>query len=157
MFLLEIDTGLETIVDRCLVVGFDHVSTSSRDVDRLTEFYRRVFGIEPLPGFPMIGPGGRKIVLIPLANGTTLQATEVDLAEAPALLSPAAAVFYGTARFDHASFLATDSEAFEELRSRLVAEEASTGEVHGFGSQKFFAFRDPDGYLAEVVVNSVVE
>ena len=136
-----------------LVVGFDHVSTVSRDVDRLTDFYRRVFGIEPLPGFPMVGPGGRKLVLIPLASGTTLQATEVDLAEAPELLAPPAAAFYGTARFDHASFLAADEEAFDELRTRLVAEAATTGDVATFGSQRYFAFRDPDGYLAEVVVN----
>jgi len=137
-----------------LVSGFDHVSTASRDVDRLTEFYRRVFGLEPLPGFPLLGADGRKVVLIPMSSGTTLQATEVELADAPQLLSPPAAVFYGTARFDHASFRAVDETSFEELRSRLISEGASTGEVRTFGTQRFFAFHDPDGYLAEVVVNS---
>lgn len=140
-------------MSRALVSGFDHVSTSSRDVDRLTEFYRSIFGIEPLTGFPRVGGDGRKIVLIPLSSGTTLQATEVALGDAPELLTPPAAVFYGTARFDHASFRATDMEAFDELLARLVAAGASTGDVREFGTQRFFAFRDPDGYLAEVVVN----
>jgi catechol 2,3-dioxygenase-like lactoylglutathione lyase family enzyme len=138
-----------------LVTGFDHVSTASADVDRLTAFYKRIFGLEPLPGFPLLGGDGRKIVLIPLPNGTTLQATEVALPAAPDLLNPPAAVFYGTARFDHASFLATDPGAFDELLSRLIAEGASTGEVRTFGSQRFFAFTDPDGYRAEVVVNGL--
>jgi catechol 2,3-dioxygenase-like lactoylglutathione lyase family enzyme len=138
-----------------LISGFDHVSTASRDVDRLTEFYRRIFNIEPMPGFPLVGADGRKIVLIPLSSGTTLQATEVNLADAPDLLNPPAAVFYGTARFDHASFRATTEAAFNELRTRLMAEEASTGEVREFGTQRFFAFRDPDGYLAEVVLHAV--
>jgi catechol 2,3-dioxygenase-like lactoylglutathione lyase family enzyme len=138
---------------QALVTGFDHVSTSSGDVDRLTEFYRSIFGIEPLPGFPRVGADGRKIVLIPLASGTTLQATEVALADAPDILSPPGAIFYGTARFDHASFRATDAAAFDELLARLVAAGASTGDVREFGTQRFFAFRDPDGYLAEVVVN----
>jgi catechol 2,3-dioxygenase-like lactoylglutathione lyase family enzyme len=138
-----------------LVSGFDHVSTASKDVDRLTDFYQRVFGLDPLPGFPLTGADGRKIVLIPLPNGTTLQATEVALPTAPELLTPPGAVFYGTARFDHASFLATDGAAFDELLSRLVAEGASTGEVRTFQHQRFFAFTDPDGYRAEVVVNGL--
>jgi catechol 2,3-dioxygenase-like lactoylglutathione lyase family enzyme len=136
-----------------LVTGFDHVSTSSKDVERLTEFYRRVFGLEPLPGFPMATPDGRKIVLIPLPNGTTLQATEVALPDAPPTLVPPAAVFYGTARFDHASFLARDGAAFDDLLARLLAESATTGDIRTFGKQRYFAFTDPDGYLAEVVVN----
>ncbi len=139
---------------RALVSGIDHVSTASRDVDRLTDFYRRIFGIEPMAGFPRVGGDGRKIVLIPLASGTTLQATEVALSEAPELLDPPGAVFYGTARFDHASFRASDVAAFDELRNALMAEGASAGEVHTFGTQRFFAFVDPDGYRAEVVVNA---
>jgi catechol 2,3-dioxygenase-like lactoylglutathione lyase family enzyme len=138
-----------------LVSGFDHVSTASADVDRLAEFYQRIFGLDPLPGFPLTGGDGRKIVLIPLPNGTTLQATEVALPAAPELLNPPAAVFYGTARFDHASFLATDPASFDELLSRLVADGASTGDVRTFGTQRFFAFTDPDGYRAEVVVNGL--
>lgn len=140
-------------MSRALVSGIDHVSTSSRDVDRLTDFYRDIFGIEPLDGFPRVGADGRKVVLIPLSSGTTLQATEVDLGKAPDVLDPPGAVFYGTARFDHASFRATDVEAFDELLASLVSAGASTGDVREFGTQRFFAFRDPDGYLAEVVVN----
>ena len=138
-----------------LVSGFDHVSTASGDVDRLAAFYQRIFGLDPLPGFPLTGGDGRKIVLIPLLNGTTLQATEVALPTAPDLLTPPAAVFYGTARFDHASFLATDPAAFDELLGKLVSEGASTGDVRVFGQQRFFAFTDPDGYRAEVVVNGL--
>ncbi len=143
-----------SVVSGPLVSGFDHVSTASRDVDRLTAFYRDIFGIEPLPGFPMVTPDGRKIVLIPLTSGTTLQATEVALPEAPEVMSPPAAVFYGTARFDHASFRATNTAAFDEVRSRLMGGGHSSGEIRSFGTQRFFAFTDPDGYIAEVVVNA---
>ena len=136
-----------------LVTGFDHVSTASRDVDALIEFYRANFGIEPAPGFPVVGPDNRKFVLIPLSNGTMLQATEVSLPDSPAVLTPPGAVFYGTARFDHASFRARDAEAFEDARARLMACGASTGEVRSFGTSRFFAFTDPDGYIAELVVN----
>ena len=142
-------------VNTAFVTGFDHVSTASANVDRLIEFYQRIFGLDPLPGFPITGADGRKIVLIPLPNGTTLQATEVALPGAPEVLMPPTAVFYGTTRFDHASFRATDGAAFDVLLSRLVAEGASTGDVRTFQQQRFFAFTDPDGYLAEVVVNGL--
>jgi catechol 2,3-dioxygenase-like lactoylglutathione lyase family enzyme len=102
-----------------LVSGFDHVSAASTDADRLTDFYRRVFGLEPVPGFPLTGADGRKIVLIPLPNGTTLQATEVALPNAPDPLTPPTAVFYATARLDHASFLATDGYKAEVVVNGL--------------------------------------
>ena len=134
-----------------LVAGFDHIATATRDVDRLVEFYKDIFGIEPLSGFPMMGRDGRKIALFPLGDGPMLQAVEVGPVVAPELLDPPAAVFYGKARFDHASFRAADETAFEELRARLMGAGASDGSVIEAGPLRFFRFTDPDGWLAEVV------
>ena len=134
-----------------LLAGIDHVATATADLDRLIDFYRDNFDLEPMTGFPLTGGDGRRIVLIPLADGITLQAVEVETLPAPELLSPPGAVFFGVSRFDHCSFRASSEEAFETVRSRLMTAGASEGSVLSSGALRFFRFTDPDGWFAEVV------
>ena len=68
-----------------LLAGIDHVATANADLDRLIDFYRDNFDLEPMTGFPLTGGDGRRIVLIPLADGITLQAVEVATLPAPEL------------------------------------------------------------------------
>ena len=136
-----------------LLAGIDHVATATADIDRLVSFYRENFELEPLTGFPLTGGDGRRIVLIPLADGIMLQAVEVESLPAPTPLSPPGAIFFGVSRFDHCSFRASSEEAFETLRTTLMASGASEGQVHSSGALRFFRFTDPDGWFAEVVWN----
>lgn len=134
-----------------LLAGLDHVATATAELDRLIAFYRDNFDLEPMAGFPLTGADGRRIVLIPLADGIMLQAVEVASLPAPPPLSPPGAIFFGVSRFDHCSFRATSEESFETLRTRLMAAGASDGNVLSSGPLRFFRFTDPDGWFAEVV------
>lgn len=134
-----------------LLAGLDHVATATADLDRLIAFYRDNFDLEPMAGFPLTGGDGRRIVLIPLADGIMLQAVEVASLPAPPPLSPPGAIFFGVSRFDHCSFRAASEESFETLRTRLMGAGASDGNVLSSGPLRFFRFTDPDGWFAEVV------
>jgi catechol 2,3-dioxygenase-like lactoylglutathione lyase family enzyme len=134
-----------------LVGGFDHLSTATADLDAALAFYKSIFDLDPLPGFPLQLPDGRRIAVLPVGAGPVFQLIESDSLTLPPVVDPPTAFFYGTSRFDHASFAATDEAAFEELRRRLVDAKASEGKILEAAGQRFFAFRDPDGWLAEVV------
>jgi len=134
-----------------LVSGFDHLSTATANLDAALAFYKDIFGLEPLPGFPLALPDGRRIAVLPVGSGPVFQLIESDVVDPPSLVNPPSAFFYGSIRFDHASFAASDEDAFEELRQRLIAAGASEGNVQEAAGQRFFAFRDGDGWLAEVV------
>jgi len=137
-----------------LVAGFDHIATSTANLDAALAFYKRIFGLDPLPGYPVTAPDGRRLAAIRVGSGPVLQLVETAKVQAPELVAPPGAVFYGSMRVDHASFAAADEASFEELRKRLIDEGASKGEVIDFGKSRFFAFKDPDGWLAEVVLQA---
>jgi len=134
-----------------LVGGFDHLSTATADLDASLAFYKSIFDLDPLPGFPLPLPDGRRIAVLPVGSGPVFQLIESDSVTPPALVDPPTAFFYGRMRFDHASFAAADEAAFEELRRRLIDANASEGKILEAAGQRFLAFRDPDGWLAEVV------
>jgi hypothetical protein len=54
-------------------------------------------------------------------------------------------------RFDHASFAAAAEASFDELRRRLVDAGACDGVIAEVAGQQLITFKDPDGWLAEVV------
>lgn len=136
-----------------LVAGFDHLSTATADLDAALAFYKDIFDLEPFPGFPLPLPDGRRIAVLPVGAGPgpVFQLIESASVEAPPRVQPPTAFFYGSMRFDHASFAATDEASFDELRVRLMAAGASEGHILEAAGQRFFAFIDPDGWLAEVV------
>lgn len=61
---------------------------------------------------------------------------------------------FGRGRLDHFGLRAASFEAFEEIRRRLMAAEASDGFVTDFGPVLSIFFTDPDGLEGEVCVAS---
>ncbi|MBA2607756.1 MAG: VOC family protein, partial [Actinobacteria bacterium] len=61
---------------------------------------------------------------------------------------------FGRGRLDHVGFQAASLEAFNEVRRRLMAKDATDGYVSDFGLVYSCFFRDPDGLECEVVVTS---
>ena len=61
---------------------------------------------------------------------------------------------FGRGRLDHLALEATSIEAFDEIRERLLAREATDGFVTDFGHILSLFFRDPDGLEAEVCVQN---
>jgi hypothetical protein len=59
---------------------------------------------------------------------------------------------WGRGRIDHVGLSAATPEAFETIRTRLVAAGASDGTVNDFGGALSMFFRDPDGLEGEVLL-----
>jgi hypothetical protein len=59
---------------------------------------------------------------------------------------------FGRGRLDHLALHATDMEAFEEIRRRLIGRGAADEFVTDFGKVLSMFFRDPDGLECEVCV-----
>jgi hypothetical protein len=57
---------------------------------------------------------------------------------------------FGRGRLDHLALEAASLEAFDEIRDRLLAREATAGFVTDFGHILSLFFRDPDGLEADV-------
>lgn len=129
-----------------LLHGINHIALISKDVRKLGEFYRTMFDatIGPTrdhgPGETMtnirIGPSTELNVFVIAGN------TEADR-QAP---------MWGRGRLDHFGLSAASPEAFETIRTRLVAAGASDGTVNDFGPVRSIFFRDPDGLEGEVLI-----
>jgi hypothetical protein len=59
---------------------------------------------------------------------------------------------FGRGRIDHLGLQEISLDAFEEIRRRVIAREASDGFVTDFGPILSVFFRDPDGLECEVCV-----
>ena len=59
---------------------------------------------------------------------------------------------FGRGRLDHLGLRAPTLEAFDEIRSRLMAAGATDGFVTDFGPKLSLFFRDPDRMECEVLV-----
>lgn len=134
------------------LIGTNHIATVSKDLDRLVEFYSRVFDSECLldvevPFMPLKKEGGSgRHVFISLGGPTVLHAWQIDGADPDQFDGE----IFSRGRVDHFA-LATSSYAdFERFRETLVEEKATTGEVNDFGLMLSFSFQDPDGLWTEV-------
>ncbi|MGH3825693.1 MAG: VOC family protein [Pseudonocardiaceae bacterium] len=129
-----------------LLDGVNHIAWLSHDVERLGQFYERVFDavVGPTRGH---GPG-ETMTVIDIGPATQLNVfviegnTEVDR-QTP---------MWGRGRIDHVGLAATSREAFETIRDRLVETGASDGTVTDFGQAMSIFFRDPDGLEGEVLL-----
>ena len=61
---------------------------------------------------------------------------------------------FGRGRLDHLALEAASIDAFDEIRDRLLARDATDGFVTDFGHILSLFFRDPDGLEAEVCVQN---
>jgi catechol 2,3-dioxygenase-like lactoylglutathione lyase family enzyme len=129
-----------------LLDGVNHVAVITADTERLSRFYTDVFdapparAIEQQPGF--------KLSLIDIGEGRELNVFEIDGNPEADRQTP----MFGRGRLDHVGLQAASLEAFEEIRSRLMARGAADDFVTDFGPVFSVFFVDPDGLEGEVLV-----
>jgi catechol 2,3-dioxygenase-like lactoylglutathione lyase family enzyme len=130
-----------------LLNGINHVAVLTGDTERFLEFYEGVFGathevLQEGDGFRltmvMIGPTSELNVFE--LDGNTEHARQVPM--------------FGRGRLDHLALEASSTDAFDEIRTRLIARGATDGFVTDFGHILSLFFRDPDGLEAEVCVQN---
>lgn len=126
-----------------LVDGINHVAFITRDLDRLADFYRRIFDAALV--LDITGHGLRH-GMIQIGPACVLHAFEMP--DSPQA-EPGQKIFE-RGRLDHIAISAASKDAFDALRERLVAAGASDGTVTDFGALLSVFFRDPDGMEAEV-------
>jgi catechol 2,3-dioxygenase-like lactoylglutathione lyase family enzyme len=128
-----------------LLSGINHVAVLTGDTDRFVEFYGGVFDatsevLEEGDGFRLtavwIGPSAELNVFQFAGNSEHERQTPM----------------FGRGRLDHLALDAVSLDAFDEIRSRLMARGATDGFVTDFGHILSLFFRDPDGLEAEVCV-----
>jgi catechol 2,3-dioxygenase-like lactoylglutathione lyase family enzyme len=128
-----------------VVEGIHHVTFLTEDIERLAEFYERVFDAEKT--LDMSEEGVRHVFLTIGAN-TVLHPFQI-LTGAP--LPPAPGTMFQRGRLDHFAMSAPSEEAFTEIRRRLESEAALDGDVRDMGTMWILGFHDPDGFYVEVI------
>ena len=128
-----------------LVEGAHHITFLSEDLDRLTAFYERVFGVAKT--LDMTEEGIRHVFL---EIGPTTVLHPFEILEGPPL-PPAPGTMFQRGRLDHFALLAPSEEAFREIRRRIESEGAADGDARDMKTMWIMAFHDPDGFYVEVV------
>jgi catechol 2,3-dioxygenase-like lactoylglutathione lyase family enzyme len=127
------------------LAGFHHVAVLTSDLDRLLDFYRRVFDA-PAVWLNATAEGVRN-ALIDVGGGGLLHAFDVPGATAAVPARPR----FQRGRLDHIALTAPTREAFLDLRRRVVEAGGGDGRVRDHGPAWSVAFRDPDGMEGEVM------
>jgi catechol 2,3-dioxygenase-like lactoylglutathione lyase family enzyme len=128
-----------------LLDGINHVALLTTDTDRLVEFYRDVFDAtlfaqrEEAPGM--------KLTFIDIGPATQLNVFEMAGNEQDH--TP----MFGRGPIDHLGLQASSKEAFDTIRTRLMARGATDGFVTDFGGALSVFFVDPDGLECEVCLH----
>ena len=128
-----------------LVDGVHHVTFITEDMDRLVDFYGRVFDAEVT--LDMTEEGLRHVFL-KVGPSTVLHPFQFLEGAGP----PPPAPMFQRGRTDHFALLAPTEEAFRELRRRIEAEGAADGDVRDMRSHWIMGYFDPDGAAHEVIL-----
>jgi len=128
-----------------ITTGFNHVATLTADLDRLTDWYRRVFDAETI--FEMAAEGDHpRMAIVDLGRGAALNVFEVP---AESILGERRALGRRGA-IDHFGIAVADRAALDEVKGRLEAVGADIGEIQQLGTEWSLFFRDVDGAELEV-------
>lgn len=130
-----------------LLSGINHVAVLTGDSERFLEFYGAVFDathevLQEHDGF--------KLTLVWVGSSSELNVFELEGNAEHARQVP----MFARGRLDHLALEAASLEAFDEIRERLLARNATDGFVTDFGHILSLFFRDPDGLEAEVCVQN---
>ena len=131
-----------------LLNGVNHVAIITNDSARLAAFYREVFDAE-VDG-QMSESDEVQLTFIRIGEAAELNVFQVKGNAEADRQTP----MFGRGRIDHMGLQAASLEAFEEIRSRLIARGAADEFVTDFGSILSLFFRDPDGLEGEVCVTN---
>ena len=130
-----------------LVRGINHVAVLTKDSDQLHAFYRDVFDATV---FHDMREGGLRLSLVDVGPGIQLNVFEIpDNTEADHQTP-----MFGRGRLDHIGLEAASQEAFDEIRNRLLAREATDGFVTDFGIALSIFYTDPDGLEGEICLHN---
>jgi catechol 2,3-dioxygenase-like lactoylglutathione lyase family enzyme len=129
-----------------LLNGFNHVALITNDTDRLVSFYGDVFDAK-VDGQQQENEDVR-LTFIRVGESAELNVFEVVGNTEAERQTP----MFGRGRIDHLGLQAASLEAFEEIRTRLMARGAADNFVTDFGPVLSVFFRDPDGLEGEVCV-----
>ncbi|MGH2759844.1 MAG: VOC family protein, partial [Actinomycetota bacterium] len=127
-----------------LVDGINHVAFVTPDLDRLTDFYRRIFDADAA----VTTHARARHAFIELAPSCVLHPFEFP----DNRFAAASQQIFDRGHLDHIAINARTQEAFDTIRQRLIDEGVSDGTVTDFGAIFSVFFRDPDGMDAEVCV-----
>jgi catechol 2,3-dioxygenase-like lactoylglutathione lyase family enzyme len=127
-----------------LLGGINHVALISHDLDRLVDFYGRLFEARPVLDMQ---DEDLRIVLIDVGDGGALAAFQLKNGYVPDNTLPK----FQRGRHDHVCLNAASEAAFHELRRRALAEGVSDGVITDVGPAQEFSFTDPDGWEGEVL------
>ena len=123
--------------------GCNHVTIITQDLDRLADFYVRVF--DATIRMDMSEP--TRHALIDLGGGFCLHPFETPAGPDHAQGLPS---IFQRGHIDHMAINFDTDAAFQEARRRLVTEGATEGRVRDFGMVRITSFTDPDGMEAEI-------
>ena len=120
-----------------------HLTFVTADMDRLIEFYERVFEARTTLD---LEEDGIRHAFIEVGETTILHPFQV-----PGVDPPGPQPMFARGRLDHFALNAASEDAFWELRRRVVDEGAGDGMVADMGSILNLGFTDPDGGEHEIV------
>jgi catechol 2,3-dioxygenase-like lactoylglutathione lyase family enzyme len=126
-----------------LLAGINHVAVLTKDTERLQAFYREVFDATV---FHDHREGDLRLSIVVIGPTTQLNLFEIVGNSEADRQTP----MFGRGRIDHIGLEAASHEAFDEIRTRLIARGATDGFVTDFGIALSLFFRDPDGLEGEV-------
>ena len=134
-----------------LLMGLNHVAVITNDASRLNDFYREVFNAEVLRDGSEFPEGkGPRLSIIKIGDWSELNVFQIEGNTEADRQIP----MFGRGRLDHFALQAASIDAFEEIRSRLMARGAADDFVTDFGPMLSLFFRDPDGLEGEVCVEN---
>jgi catechol 2,3-dioxygenase-like lactoylglutathione lyase family enzyme len=134
-----------------LLNGFNHVAVLTNDTERLQAFYTEVFDAQVLRDGPEVDDHPEvRMTVIHVGPTAELNVFEIAGNTEARHQTP----IFGRGRLDHLALQAASLEAFEEIRSRLIARGAADEFVTDFGPILSVFFRDPDGLECEVCVQN---
>jgi catechol 2,3-dioxygenase-like lactoylglutathione lyase family enzyme len=126
--------------------GVSHVAVVTGDLDGFRNFYENTIGLETTVVFGA-GPGhSRQAVL--MAGDAMLHVFEV--ADYDPTINGHSAAMFERGRLDHLGFTVTNLAALTAIRDRLLAIDASSGDIHQIGPMFSLRFVDPDGLESEI-------
>jgi catechol 2,3-dioxygenase-like lactoylglutathione lyase family enzyme len=126
-----------------LTAGPHRLATLTADMDRLIDFYERVFDATVVAD---MREEGLRHVFIDLGGGFMLHPFEIPGTEVPQGDLP----LFERGRIDHLALRARTAEDFWDLRERIYQAGASDGQVTDLGPLLSAGFNDPDGRWGEV-------
>lgn len=127
-----------------LLNGINHLTFITSYMDKLIDFYKRMFDAEVTLDLEQ---NGIRHAFIEVRPNTVLHPFQIPKIEPPDILP-----MFSRGRLDHCALNASSMEAFIELQKRLSAEDCVEGNVIDMGMLLLFNFIDPDKGQHEVVL-----